>query len=59
MKVKFNMCFGDGSGEVLDFFMDDYECWFNFGWWCMKQMNNNMGGVCYLLVFVQYYFYGL
>jgi len=29
-KVKFNMRSGEGSGEALDFLMDDHERWLNF-----------------------------
>lgn len=57
-KVKFNMRSGDGSGEALDFLMDDHERWLNFGRWRTKQTNNNMGGARYLLAFAQYYPYG-
>lgn len=32
-KVKFNMRSGDGSGEALEFLMDDHERWLNFGRW--------------------------
>lgn len=57
-KVKFNMRSGDGSGEALDFLMDDHERWLNFGRWRTRQTNNNMGGARYLLSFAQYYPYG-
>lgn len=57
-KVKFNMRSGDGSGEALDFLMDDHDHWLRLNQWRTKQTNNNMGGARFLLAFAQYYPYG-